>query len=136
MTLVLAKERSEAGIREAMFAGRTIALFDDLLAGPEALLTGLVKASIDRRVISSDEQGELVELTNRSDIPFRGHGRGKIDQPARRENDPDETPGPVHDQNEKLLHGERASARNSLSVPITHVPEQAVRTISGKNGRR
>ena len=38
MTLVLAKERSEAGIREAMFAGRTIALFNDLLAGPEALL--------------------------------------------------------------------------------------------------
>ena len=83
VTLVLAKERSEAGIREAMFAGRTIALFDDLLAGPEALLTGLVKASIDRRVISSDEQGELVELTNRSDIPFRGTVEGRsISLPA------------------------------------------------------
>ena len=128
VTLVLAKERSEAGIREAMFAGRTIALFDDLLAGPEALLTGLVKASIDRRVISSDEQGELVELPGH---PVPGHGRGKIDQPARRENDPDETPGPVHDQNEKLLHGERASARNSLPVPIARpLPEQPFRTVS------
>ena len=52
-------------------------------AGPEALLTGLVKASIDRRVISSDEQGELVELTNRSDIPFRGTVEGRsISLPA------------------------------------------------------
>ena len=83
VTLVLAKERSEAGIREAMFAGRTIAMFADLLAVPEALLTGLVKASIDRRVISSDEQGELVELTNRSDIPFRGTVEGRsISLPA------------------------------------------------------
>ncbi|UII78626.1 Sb-PDE family phosphodiesterase [Flagellimonas sp. CMM7] len=46
ITLVFAKERSETALKEALFAGRTVAVFNSLLVGKEGNLAPLLKASI------------------------------------------------------------------------------------------
>lgn len=73
MTLVLATERSEAGIREALFDKRSIAFFDGQLAGKAEHLKGLLKASLQIRLIDD----KYVEVTNNSDITYRATGGGK-----------------------------------------------------------
>ena len=45
-TLVFAAERSEGGIREALFNGRTIAYFDNLLMGKEEILKAFLHQSL------------------------------------------------------------------------------------------
>ena len=42
MTVVFAKERSEEGVKEALFAGRSVVKFGDILIGSEKNLTALV----------------------------------------------------------------------------------------------
>lgn len=74
MTLVFAKEKSEAGIREALFAGRTAAYFDGKLVGPEEYLRPLVKASFKIR----DINGKAYEITNTSSITYRMTAGGKL----------------------------------------------------------
>jgi hypothetical protein len=69
MTLVLARERTEAGIREALFAGRSIACFNDMLAGKAEHLLGLIEASLSVKLINSEKR--TVEVTNLSDITYR-----------------------------------------------------------------
>ncbi len=68
MTLVFAKERTEEAIKEALFAGRTLALFQGYVAGKEQYIKSLIKASLDVRVINA-EKG-LIEVTNLSDFQF------------------------------------------------------------------
>jgi len=46
ITLVFAKESSETSLKEALFAGRTVAVFNSLLVGKEENLTPLLKACI------------------------------------------------------------------------------------------
>ena len=74
MTLVFATERSENGIKEALFARRTAALFDGTLVGKEEYLMKLVEASLKVRLIS----GRNVEVTNISDIPYKITCGGKL----------------------------------------------------------
>lgn len=66
MTLVFASERSEDAIKEAMFAKRTIAWFDNKLAGDEELVRQLVKASIK----ATPKENAGISLKNLSCIPF------------------------------------------------------------------
>lgn len=47
ITLVFAKEKSIESLREALFAGRTVAVFNDLLVGKEEFLKPLLQASIE-----------------------------------------------------------------------------------------
>lgn len=47
VTLVFAKERSVEGLKEALFAGRTVAVYNDLLVGKQEFLKPLIKASVD-----------------------------------------------------------------------------------------
>lgn len=68
MTLVFAKEYTLESIKEAMFAGRIVAFFDQKLAGDAEWLEKLVRASLKVRVINA-EKG-VVEITNNSDIEF------------------------------------------------------------------
>ena len=68
MTLVFAKERSLESVREAMFAGRMLALFGNTLAGNADLIRQLLKASLQVRVLDA-EKGRI-EVTNISDIHF------------------------------------------------------------------
>lgn len=73
-TLVFARERTQEGIKEALFAGRTVAVYNELLVGREANLIPLLQASL--AVVSSSyiEGTEIlkVELKNRtsSDLLF------------------------------------------------------------------
>lgn len=73
MTLVLAQNRTEQGIREALFAKRSIAFFNGELAGKAEHLKGLLKASLQIRIID-DKQ---IEVSNISDITYRATSGGK-----------------------------------------------------------
>ncbi|MBC2839737.1 Sb-PDE family phosphodiesterase [Robiginitalea sp. SC105] len=68
VTLVFARERSPESLREALFAGRTVAVFNELLVGREAYLLPLLKASVE--VVSAayipGTQVLRVELKNNS----------------------------------------------------------------------
>ena len=68
MTLVFAKEYTMESIREAMFAGRMIAFWDQTLAGDATWLEQLVHHSLQVRVI--DAAKGRIEVTNISDIRF------------------------------------------------------------------
>ncbi|MDR0536528.1 MAG: PHP domain-containing protein [Tannerellaceae bacterium] len=68
MTLVFASERTEAGIKEALFAGRSVAFFNGHLAGRAEHLRALVKASIRMKVLNAEKN--QVEIVNLSDIPY------------------------------------------------------------------
>jgi hypothetical protein len=77
VTLVFARERSREGIREALFARRTVAWSADLLVGREELLRALLDAALQvenrrLRVRSGDEA--YVRLRNDSDLRFELKG--------------------------------------------------------------
>lgn len=74
MTLVFATERSEKGIKEALFARRTAALFDGKLVSKSEYLIPLVQASLKVRRINE----KTIEVTNISDIPFEITNGGKL----------------------------------------------------------
>jgi hypothetical protein len=74
MTLVFATERSEKGIKEALFARRTAALFDGKLVGKAEYLMPLVQASLKIRKVKEG----TIEVTNISDIPFEMTNNGKL----------------------------------------------------------
>ena len=89
MTLVFANDRTERGIREALFAGRTAAWFDDIVAGREDILTELVNSVLKvEDAYFEDEKQRYFEIANASDIPvfLSGGPAGapaKISIPAR-----------------------------------------------------
>ena len=66
MTLVLATERSEVAIREALDARRTLAFFQGNLVGDAEYMTKLVSASLRVREIGNGR----MEVTNMSDITY------------------------------------------------------------------
>jgi len=72
MTLVFAKDRSIESIKEALFANRTLAYFDNKLAGKEEFLTAFFKASVIIKPtgITNRKKHELFEISNKSAIPF------------------------------------------------------------------
>lgn len=72
MTLVLAKTRTLEGIREAMFAKRTIAFFDNKLAGKEEFLKAIFEASVNISLGYRNETAgyKMINIINNSDIPF------------------------------------------------------------------
>lgn len=76
MTLVLVKEHSEAGIREALFAGRTIAYSTHHLAGKPEYLKALFLASVEWRKFRSDEKWDYYHFSNQSDIPYEIRSAG------------------------------------------------------------
>ncbi|MDR0558736.1 MAG: PHP domain-containing protein [Prevotellaceae bacterium] len=69
MTLVFASERSEKGVRDALFAGRTAAYFNGYLAAKTEYLYGLLEASLKIKLINPEKR--KVEITNISDISYR-----------------------------------------------------------------
>ena len=68
ITLVFSKDRSVEGIKEALFAKRSAALFNGELAGPADLLRALLNESLTLRTINAANGS--VEIINSSDIPF------------------------------------------------------------------
>lgn len=70
MTLVFAKDRSEAGIKEALLARRTAALFNGNVMARQEWAEQLFRSSIDYRIIRQSEGSVTLEVENRSDIPY------------------------------------------------------------------
>lgn len=70
MTLVLATERTEEAIREALFANRTIAWFGNNLAGKKEFLKAFFKASVSFQLMSESQKGKKYLVRNSSCIPY------------------------------------------------------------------
>ncbi len=75
MTLLFVRERSLEGVKEAIKAARTVAWFENQLAGPEELLAKLVKESIKigspyYRTGDEETDFKYFEVTNLSDFQF------------------------------------------------------------------
>lgn len=66
ITLIFATERTEAGLREALEAGRTLALAFNTMCGSEALLVDFFKAAVSVKWLSEN----VFMLTNNTSIPF------------------------------------------------------------------
>ena len=62
ITLVFAKERSIASMQEALFAGRTVAVYNDLMVGKAEFLVPLLKASIVIEKASYAKNTQVLEL--------------------------------------------------------------------------
>ena len=73
VTLVFATERTQDALREALFAGRTVVWFKDLLLGRETHVVSLLKAAldIDRARYHPDFQVAEFRIVNDSDAPVR-----------------------------------------------------------------
>lgn len=88
VTIVFAKERSEAGIREALFEGRTVAYYLDSVIGREEYLMPLLEASLNVETTGylGDTSVARMTVTNSSDAwftlrntsDFRFHDRGNL----------------------------------------------------------
>lgn len=66
MTLILAQERTEKGLREALEAGRTLAFGFNTLCGEEQLLKDFFKASVSVRKVSH----KVYMMTNNTAVPY------------------------------------------------------------------
>ncbi|MBN1117227.1 MAG: histidinol-phosphatase [Bacteroidales bacterium] len=69
MTLVLAEERSEKSIREALDDRRTIAIGNHMMYGREEHVRQVFESSVKLRVIGNIEEG-IFEFSNESGFPF------------------------------------------------------------------
>lgn len=72
MTLVLASAYSLEGIKQALFAKRCIAFFNQHIAGKKEYVKALFEACISARIVSENEVKKRynIEITNDSDILF------------------------------------------------------------------
>jgi hypothetical protein len=71
MTLVFSKERSHDGLREALFAGRTLVMFRDTIAGKEEFAGPFFYQCISvGKPCYENEKKRFIEIANNSDIPF------------------------------------------------------------------
>ena len=84
VTLVLATERSQAALREALFAGRTVVWFEETLIGREPHLVSLLRAALDVDEVDYNPLHDLVYVTvsNVSDAPIRLRNRGGYSMPG------------------------------------------------------
>jgi len=72
MTLVFAKERSHDSLKEAMMAHRTIAWFNDVIAGREEIVRSFFDQCVTvGKPYFQDNKNVYLEITNNSDIPFQ-----------------------------------------------------------------
>jgi 3',5'-nucleoside bisphosphate phosphatase len=71
MTLVFAKERSHDSLKEALFAGRTLVWFKDILGGKEEYARPFFYKCISvGKPYFENDRNIYFEITNNSDIPF------------------------------------------------------------------
>ena len=70
MTIIFARTRSHEGVKEALFAGRSVVKFGDILIGSEKNLTALVKACLAYEVKEVSGNQALVKVVNKSTLNF------------------------------------------------------------------
>ena len=80
VTLVLAEERTEASIREALFAGRTVVWFRNLLMGRSPQLMRVLDASLEVTAAAYEPKTSVLNVTfaNHSDAHFELHAQGDV----------------------------------------------------------
>lgn len=73
VTLVFAKERTPEALKEALFAGRTVVWFKNMLIGRPAQMAPLLEASLTMSDVHYPEESEVLSLTisNQSDADFK-----------------------------------------------------------------
>ena len=71
MTLVFAKEKSLEGVKEAMFAGRTLALYNNFLMGKQEFIAPLVKECLKFEVKKDKGDYVIYRVHNSSDIRYQ-----------------------------------------------------------------
>lgn len=83
MTLVLASERTPQAIREALDKGRTLAYFQNNIAGREVFAKGFADASIKTGLVSKREKSSDYLMTNLADFSFKfTYGKKEFFLPA------------------------------------------------------
>lgn len=71
MTLVFARERTHEALKEAMFAGRTLAYSDNIIAGKEEYARPFFYQCISvGKPYNENAKNIFFEITNRSDVTF------------------------------------------------------------------
>ncbi len=70
ITLLLAKERTLDAVKEAMFAGRTVAFFAGNLMGKEEYVSALAHECLEYRLLNKFDDVIEATVSNKSDIPF------------------------------------------------------------------
>lgn len=74
ITLVFAKERTPESLKEALFAKRTVAVYNDILVGRQEFLNPLIRASIEILSVNYIPKTEVLEVllenTSSSDFIF------------------------------------------------------------------
>jgi hypothetical protein len=71
MTLIFAKEKNHDSLKEAMFAGRTMVYFRDVLAGKEEYARPFFYQCITiGKPYYENDRSVFFEVTNKSDVPF------------------------------------------------------------------
>lgn len=70
MTLILAKDKSEKAVREALEARRTLAWGFETLCGEEQLLKDFFAAGMKVEVLRKSSSGTEVALTNLTSVPY------------------------------------------------------------------
>jgi predicted metal-dependent phosphoesterase TrpH len=86
ITLVFAEENSESAIKEAMFAGRTVAFANNILVGKEKFLQEILRKSLLVSNYKTDGSSFSCNIANQSDITwyFSGANHRHITFPANR----------------------------------------------------
>lgn len=83
LTLVFAREKSLAGIKEALFDRRTAVLSEGRLYGEQRFLGPLFDRSVEvlnpRVELKGNNGGASIQVRNNSDIPFRLFAGGKVE---------------------------------------------------------
>ena len=70
MTIVFARERSIEGIKEALFAHRSVVKFGDMLIGSENNLKALMKACLSYKIKPVKGNEAIMEISNKSTLSF------------------------------------------------------------------
>jgi hypothetical protein len=68
ITLVLVRDRSVAGVMEALYAGRTVAYFNNMLCGHEGVLNLLMANLVEVGLLDAGQDGTFLRLHNRGPL--------------------------------------------------------------------
>ena len=118
MTLVFAANRSESALKEALMDARTVALFNNQLAGKSTYLSQLFDASIEvvATGIAGKEGVMRYLLVNHSDIPYVLSGGVNVRVPAKSTVAIFHKPGSVEVDVQNMWVGSQKNLKTTLQL--------------------
>lgn len=78
MTLIFAKDKSEASLREALLSHKTLGYCGGYIIGEKSLLEKFFRASITVTEAGSSKKGNLVTITNNSSFDYSLNHNGRV----------------------------------------------------------